>query len=512
MNKPLINKDNFLSKSLAVDRRPSKDGLSPSCRQAGLTGFTVDDILSATGGRIIAGNKDHLGLGISSDTRSLKQDDIFIAVRGENFDGHNFIDEAVKKGSHIIIVGGDFCFDMGRGASLRKNNPLEKQNHLAGFTKNCSGVVFVKVADTVKALGDIANFHRRRFNVPIISITGSCGKTTTKDMVHEVLSQKFTILKNEGTFNNCIGLPHTLLKLDKEIDLAVTEMGTNHPGEIHRLVSVAEPNIGIITNIGAAHLEFFGKVTGVLEEKYDLIRGLSIPGLAILNGDDKLLCKKAAKEKKKTVFTFGIENKCDFTASRINIFADSIRFTLNNKHKFCLNVLGRHNIYNALAAIACGMIFGIGINEIRKRLFNFVLTASRINLKRIKNYHVIDDSYNSNPVSFECAVEALKNFNTKGKKIFVMGDMLELGEKSIILHRLAGKKIIESGIDALITVGRLSSQTADFVKNNAPRLLVYSCGCSLEAKGILAGMVKSEDLILVKGSRAMQMEKAIQDL
>lgn len=467
--------------------------------------FTVDEVIKATGGRLIAGDKNFSARGVSSDSRSIKQGDLFVAIRGRNFDGHNFIDQTIKKGAQIIIVDRDFRFDVAQCRPRANAGKL--------LVKDCAKASFVRVDNTKRALADIAKFHRSRLkNIPLVGVTGSCGKTTTKDMIYEILSAEFNVLKNKGTLNNLIGVSHTLLRLNKQVDIAVIEMGTSNLGEIHRLTEMACPNVGVITNIGPSHLEFFGSMESVNNEKFQLIRNLCSPNIAILNGDDRLLKEKIGAQEGKSIFTFGINNRCDIMASNIKVAKEIINFTLNNKHQFRLNILGRHNIYNALAAVSCGVIFGIEIDEIKRRLFDFVLSRTRISLRKIRNYQIIDDTYNSNPLSLTCALDTLANLNTKGKKIFVMGDMLELGKKSIPLHRKAGEKIIKSGIDTLITVGHLSDYAADFVKSRCSDIKVYSCRCSLEAKGILLNLIRSHDLVLVKGSRAMQMEKILQDI
>lgn len=460
--------------------------------------FTLSEILEATGGKFIYGREALAVSGVSSDSRSLNTKDLFIAIRGKNFDGHNFIPDAINKGASVVVVDGSFRLDASCGKLRHKGH--EK-------------VAYVRVVDTLKALGDIASFHRARFDIPVIAVSGSCGKTTTKDMIAQILSAQFNVLKNEGTFNNSIGLPHTLLKLNNDIDMAVVELGTSNFGEIRRLAQIARPNIGVLTNVGPAHLEFFGSTCAVLKEKYELINNLQPPAMAILNADDVLLKKKIKIEKDKSVFTFGLNNQCDFKASNIKIGKEGkIDFILNERQLFRINVLGRHNIYNALCALACGMVFGITPDKLRNRLSNFILPLTRINLKKIKDYQVIDDTYNSNPLSLECAIEVLANFNIRGRKVLVMGDMLELGEKSAFLHRKAGEKIIRAGINTLITVGRHSLETAEFVRKSRADLKVYSCGCALEAKGILSSLLRKDDLVLVKGSRALAMEKAIQGL
>ncbi|PIQ88277.1 MAG: hypothetical protein COV72_09190 [Candidatus Omnitrophica bacterium CG11_big_fil_rev_8_21_14_0_20_42_13] len=508
-------KSRYLLNNAEAKRRLPKDGLPP-------LGFSVEEVIKATGGKLISGEANIFALHVSSDTRSIKEGELFISIRGKKFDGHGFIADAIKKGARIIIVDNKFRFSV-RNGYLRISG--------SKTACDCGKVSFVMVEDTVKALMDIAQFHRARLiHIPIIGVTGSCGKTTTKDMIYELLSTKYNVLKNEGTFNNFIGVSHTILKLNKGIDMAVLEMGTSSPGEIKKLSNVIRPNVGVITNIGPSHLAFFKTLNNILGEKYELVNNLQSPRLAILNTDDVLINNRAKNEEKALIFTVGINDKNyfssaqtfskrrpglekrDFSASNVRIKSGVIDFTLNNKQQLRINMLGLHNIYNALSAVACAVVFGISPRQIKKRMPDFILPSTRINFKRIKGYNIIDDTYNSNPLSLEWAIDALKNFSIKGKKIFVMGDMLELGEKSILLHRQMAKKITESGVNTLITVGRFSTYTADAVSARQEGVKVYSCGSNLEARGILSGIIRSDDLILVKGSRAMQMEKIIEGL
>ena len=475
------------------------------CLRPSIPQFSVFEIIRATNGKLIAGSDDLSVSGVSTDTRTLSRGNLFIAIRGKNFDGHNFINQAIVKGAQAIIVESDFRFDASQGASRINKDNLS--------LKDCASVSFIRTDDAIGALCNLAAFHRRRFKIPVVGITGSCGKTTTKEMVADVLSAKFNVLKNKGTFNNSIGVSHTLLRLNKEVDIAVVEMGTSNFGEIKRLAEIVAPSIGIITNVGYSHLEFFKTIDSICNEKYDLVKNLKHPFIAILNGDDMRLRKKAKTSKDLNLFTFGLKKTCDFTATNIECARGVLEFSLNKKHRFKINVLGRQNAYNVLAAISCGVIFGLNYKDIKNKLSAFIMPSTRISLKKIRGYHVIDDTYNSNPLSLEYAIQTLSEFDTKGKKVFVMGDMLELGKRSVMLHREIAKKIIKSGIDTLITVGPLSHHAADAIKTKKrSNLKVYSCGCTLEARGILLNLLRDDDLVLVKGSRGMRMEEIIEDL
>jgi UDP-N-acetylmuramoyl-tripeptide--D-alanyl-D-alanine ligase len=450
--------------------------------------FKVEELLKATKGRLISGESDTIIKGISIDTRTIKLHEAFMAIKGANFDGHHFINEALKKGAKAVIV--------------------QAQNQK--FTKSQIKIPFIEVKDTVRALGDIAKFQREKFNIPVIAVTGSNGKTTTKEMIKQVLSKKFKVLKNIGTKNNQIGLPLTLLDLTHSYDLAVLEVGSNHFGEVDYLSRICQPNIGIITNIGHSHIEYFKNLAGVFREKYTLIKGLKNPRIAILNSDDILLRRNIDKiNKSQFILGFGIKNRCDFFASQINKFSDRVKFLVNQKYRFTLKTLGYYNIYNALAAIAVARIFGIAYEDIALRLASFDFPQSRLQLLRLHNSKFINDTYNSNPLSLKQALDTLDNFNICGRKILVMGDMLELGSKAIIFHRQIGQQAARI-CDIFITVGKLSRYAADTAMSRGlDRRSIFVCENNIQARGILFGKVcpGPDDVILVKGSRAMMMEE-----
>lgn len=446
--------------------------------------FKISELIKITHGRQYGSVQDALVRGISIDSRTIKTGDLFIAIKGERFDGHDFLAEAVRKKAAGVIVG-------------QRIDKLVK-------------VPVIVVEDTTRALADIAAYHRKKFNIPVVGVTGSNGKTTTKDMAAWILEKKFKVLKNPGTQNNQIGLPMALLKLNKNFDIAVLEMGTNHFGEIGYLARVAKPNIGIINNIGPAHLEFLKNLAGVYREKCSLIKNLALPCVAILNLDDRFLIKNI-RDKDKFVIGFGINHNADYRASGIKRTKNGIEFLVNSRCAIKLKTVGVNNIYNALPAISVARLLGMDYNMIAERLEDFEFPAGRLTLIKKDKINFIDDTYNSNPASLGQALDALHNIKTKGRKIFIMGDMLELGRGGENIHRLAGRGIARVA-DVLIAVGSLTRLAA--VEANKAGLdinSIFNCDSCEEAKELLFNRIipKKDDIILVKGSRLMQMEKII---
>ena len=451
--------------------------------------FTLDEIVKATGGLFIQGSRLDKPIGISTDSRGLMPHEAFMALRGNNFDGHNFIPAALKSGAVCIIAD------------------------KAIFPKLPQNVTLIKVKDTTLALGALARFKRMGFAKPVIAVTGSNGKTTVKDMIAWVLSQNSRVLKNDGTKNNQIGLPQTLIQLEDKHDFAVVEIGTNHFGEVGYLSAIARPNIGVLTNIGPSHLEFLKNLRGVLKEKSSLLNNLVHPAIALLNADDQYL-RSLIRQGKRGVrlFSYGINEKSDFSATGIKLEDGKLKFKVNRRLIFTLSTLGKHNVYNALAAVAIGRILGLSLSEIAFRLANFDFPKGRLKFIKLRGLKFIDDTYNSNPLSLNNALIALESIKCKGRKILIMGDMLELGEQKELLHRqVAGS--ITNVCDVLIAVGNLATLTAQaakahgFKNNN-----IFCCASSKEARELLFNKVSpaAKDVILVKGSRSMKMEEVFE--
>jgi len=451
--------------------------------------LTVRDILVAVKGKLLSGGMDDIMTGVSTDTRKIKNGELFLAIKGGKFDGHSFILDAVSKGAGGILV---------------------QEGGITNANFKLPDVSFISVNDSIKALGDIGNFHRSRFNIPVIGITGSNGKTTTKEMTSAILSKKFNVLKNFGTENNNIGVPITLMRLNSEHNIAVLEMGTNHLGEIKRLSEIARPTTAIITNIGPSHLEYLEDMDTVLKAKVEMLEYMSEGSRLILNADDEYL--KKIKTGMKTVW-FGFDKEADFYADKINLEPDGITFKLNGKWDISLGVLGRHNVYNALSAIACAWDFGISIEDIKDALKEFRAPSMRMNIKKFGDIKIINDTYNANPQSMKQAIESLRDMATEGRKILIAGDMLELGTFSGRFHHLVGKQAAESGIDLIVAVGKL----AEHISNGAQEAgmsarKIKLCGLTKEAREKVPSLIKKGDTILIKGSRAMRMEEIVEDI
>lgn len=447
--------------------------------------FSLTEILYVSGGTLLNGESRINFSGVSTDSRTTKQGDVFIAIKGDRFDGHNFLESAFRNGASGAIVS---------------ENPQPS---------TLNSQLIIKVPDTIKALGDIARFHRGRFDIPIVGITGSNGKTTTKDITAAILSCKYKALKNEGTFNNHIGVPQTILKLTDQ-EAAVLELGMNHFGEIAYLTSIVRPDVAVITNIGPAHLEFLGDLEGVFSAKTEILQYLDDDDAVILNGDDEYL--KNIKYTRPRLITFGIKNKsCDFVATDIE-YNDKLSFNLNGKTRLVVNLLGEHNIYNVLASCAVCSLFDIPPAQIQDALVNFKPPSMRAErIETINGIRIINDSYNSNPLSMTYALDILMRQATKGRKILIMGDMLELGKLSEQYHHNIGKKAAQLPLDLFITVGRMCRFTKEGAKEaGMPQDKLFWFDSAKDAAEFVRPIVKQGDCLLVKGSRKMMMERIVE--
>jgi len=454
--------------------------------------FTVGDILKATKGRLVKGNASSFVSGISTDSRTLEADDIFVALIGERFDGHDFIAQAVSRGAMGALVSRDVG-----------DLPVR---------------TLILVENTLQALGDIASLYRSGFNIPVVGITGSNGKTTTKDMTWLVLSQKYSVLKSEGNFNNAIGVPLTLFKLSRAHEMAVIEMGTGAPGEMSRLVEIAQPDVAVITNVGPTHLEFFGSIDKVAAEKGILAQAASS---VVLNADDPFVAKMRDVVDG-TAISFGLvftgKDACaTVLAADIEQGQDGgPEFTLvvnERRIRIRLPSLGRHNVYNALAAAAVGILFRVSLDDIKEALESYKGVSMRMQRVAVGGATIIDDTYNSNPVSLRAAVDFLSEAECDGKRIVVVGDMLELGERSDELHREAGHFIASRPIHILVTVGDRSTKIAEAALDDGiSKDRVVICETNSEAVAHLRSILGEDDIALIKGSRGMKMEGIVEAL
>jgi UDP-N-acetylmuramoyl-tripeptide--D-alanyl-D-alanine ligase len=450
----------------------------------------IAHILKATGGSLISGDADaDINVAsISTDSRTIGRGAFFVPLKGNNYDGERFVGDALKKGAKGAFV-------------TSRSTPLA----VAGAKR-----AIICVKDTTRALQDIAHAHRMMFKAAVIGITGSNGKTMTKDMTAHVLSAAFRVLKNEGTKNNHIGVPQTLLRLNAAHDICVLEMGANHPGEIRTLAGIARPDIAVITNIGPSHLEFFGDLDGVHGAKSEILEYLGPCSEAIVNGDDTYLSR--LKKKRFGVTKFGFDDRNDLSASLVYAGSGGIEFLLNDRQRFRLNVLGTHNVYNALAAIAIARRFGMTYGAIRKALGTFRATSMRLNIKNVNGISVINDAYNSNPSSMRCALNTMKDITAISKWI-VSADMLELGRHEEHFHKALGESVAKMGFDGLITFGRLSRHACErAMECGMDSDRVWNCSTRNDVVDILRKVAKRGDAVLVKGSRAMKMEEVVEKI
>ncbi len=452
-----------------------------------MNNIKVSDILKATGGKLIQGNSELLINGISTDTRSIKQGEIFFALEGENYDGHKFVEQAIHNGAAGAVISS------GKKAAYSFHN---------GF-KKCA---LLEVADTLTALGELAKFYRNSLPASFIAVTGSNGKTTTKDMAYHVLRNFKSVSRSRKSFNNFIGVPLTIFETETAHDFCIVEMGTNAPGEIKRLSEIIFPDFAILTNISNAHLEGLENIEGVASAKSEFIENMAEDGTLITNADDDW-CNQIADRFNGKVISFGFNQSADIKASNVKRNDSGFVFTVNDSLTVNLPVFGKHNIYNALAVIAMCDTVGVGIEVICDKFMDFKLPPMRMEKQICGGIVVVNDGYNSNPSSMSSALDEFSQLITSGRKVLICGDMLELGNYAERLHKEVGAKVADANIDVLWTVGPLSRFVAEeAIANGMPRENILSCETSEEMCSFVASQLKKDDTVLIKGSRRVKLE------
>ena len=459
--------------------------------------FYIEEILQAAGGKLLQGTEKTIFRGISTDSRTLAEGELFIALKGCRFDGHSFALEALERKAGGVVIEEDKVRD------IRWN----------GYRPRA----VIAVKDTLRALGDIARDRRRKYRTPVVAVTGSNGKTTTKEMISECLEPTFPILKTEGNLNNLIGLPLTLLNLTEKERVVVLEMGMNAPGEIRRLTEIAEPDVGLITNIEKAHLEGMGDLEKIKEEKGELFLRMRQDGSIIVNRDDPRVVDLAERFLGQKI-TFGIHHPADVMAKEIHLRgSEGTSFILifeGEEMEVHLPLLGRHFVPNALSAIAVASLFGIELEKAKGALRNFLSFPMRMEFIPLKGgINLINDAYNANPRSMELALETVAEMKKRGRAVAVLGDMLELGDFAEEAHREIGKKVKECSIDLLVALGEEAPILIESaVRHGLEPEKAIVAETHLEVLSILEQMIREGDWILVKGSRRMAMEKVVQGL
>ncbi len=447
--------------------------------------FTLNEITRITAGCLLRGDGLATVRGVCIDSRKVKKGDLFIAVKGPRFDGHDFVHTALQSGAVAAVVS-------------KSGRQLPSRGSI------------IRVDDTVRALGWIARAYRRRFSIPVIAVTGSAGKTTTKELIAAVLKTRFRVLKNTGTENNQFGVPLTILKLKPCHQVLVLELGTNRPGDIPWLASITEPDVAVMTNIGESHLEQLKTPRRVFLEKKALVAWTKPSGTVIINRDDRFLRHISATEKQRRVVTCGIGCPADYRATDVRIGKDGrLRFHINGRETITLKAPAPHNVYNALAAFACGRLLHMDSGLIGPALTRCRCLKGRQHSRMVSGIRLIDDSYNSNPVSFQGAVETLGLYRTRGRKILVCGDMLELGRASDRLHDRCGRMAASCGIDMILGWGRKARRIIQAARASRPGVTARHFRDLDDLHRFLTESCRPQDIVLVKGSRGMRMERTV---
>jgi UDP-N-acetylmuramoyl-tripeptide--D-alanyl-D-alanine ligase len=448
--------------------------------------LTLSQIAQFAAALLSPGNGTVLINKISTDSRTIKPGELFVALRGENFEGHDYIEAAARAGASGALV------DLNWQGSIPGNFAL------------------LRAADTLQAYQNLAANYRKSLPLKVLAITGSNGKTSTKDFAASVLARKFRVTKTEGNFNNHVGLPRTILEATSDDEIGVWEIGMNHPGEIAALSKIAAPDAAIITNIGVAHIEFMGSREAIATEKGALAETVGPQGTVILNADDRF-SEGIAKRTRARVVSAGMTGG-SVRAIEIRQSAEGSEFTIVEGAHRCraqLPVAGSHMVQNALLAVAAGRAFGLSIEECAAGLAAAPLTKARLQIKEIGGVQFLDDSYNANPDSMKAALRTLVELDAEGKRIAVLGEMRELGSESERGHREVGETAATLGVDQLITIGETAEMIAEGART-AGLDKVSSARSTGEAAKLLGEIAEPGDLVLIKGSRGARTEEVIE--
>src|SRR5215471_15786834 len=451
--------------------------------------LTLEEIRASLGGTL-QGSGNVRVKGYSIDTRTLKPGELFFAIKGPRFDGHEFVHQALNKKAAAVVV----------------ERPVQS-----------SEGSFIRVSSTIEALQNLARAVRRRWGNPIIGVTGSAGKTTTKEMIAAVLGKKFTVLRSVGNLNNEFGLPLCLLRVERYQNIGVLEMGMSAKGEIRKLASIAEPNEGVVTNVNPVHLEFFKSIDEIAEAKAELIEGLHDPKVAYLNNDDARVRAMAQRFSGKMV-AYGVKSSASFKVQQIqDLGLDGTSFTVrhgNRDLQFVLPLLGQHNVANAVAAIAVGTTHEVPYEQIREALAEMKPEKMRGQVVKFREgFAVIDDSYNSNPRALSEMIRFMGKLQGHQRKILVAGEMLELGPDGPEMHRECGREAAKAGLASIFAVqGQATEILEGALAAGMDRSRLKFARDAVQAGDLLARMVKKGDVVLIKGSRGVKLEQVLNTL
>lgn len=458
------------------------------------------DVLDSTGATLVHGDASRTQLelrGISTDTRTIAPAQLFVALDGPSFDGNQFALGALKAGAAALLLRA------GSDVDLSKASP---------------DVLICEHPDPRRALSDLGAWYRSTLSCPVVAITGSCGKTTTKNLLRDLVSASLRTVASPSSFNNDIGVPHTIFLADDQTELLAIEMGTNNPGEIAALCRVARPTAGILTNVGASHLEGLGSVDGVAREKGDLAASLPRDGFCVLNAD----CRFTPEIRSRTsarVITFSVEGRADSPGGKGDLDATDLIFHSGgttfrlNGQEVTSPLLGTHNVQNLLAALAACVGLGLELDQVLQAVSGISGGRQRMERIELNGLTVFDDSYNSNPESLRAAVRVLSGLHGFERRVLVLGDMLELGDLAAELHHKLGQEAALAGIDRILLVGELArAAAAGALEGGLAPDAVLHVSSTAEARAMIDDVVQDGDVVLVKGSRRMRLEDVVHAL
>lgn len=461
---------------------------------------SVDTILSVTGGELVCGDRDAYANGIAVDSRACEPRCLFVALPGERTDGHEHLESALENGARVLLVTRDAS-----SLTVLLTSALRR------------GASVIRVSDGVRAIQDLAAHHRERLLCPVVGITGSTGKTTTKDLLVSMLSSSMRVVGTRDNRNNELGVPLTLLSAGSDTDALVVEMGMRGAGQIARLCQMARPLVGLVTNVGSAHVEIVGSIDDIARAKSELVEAIPPDGAVFFNGDD-VNSRRFAEVAAAPVQTYGLQPSCDITAIDVVLDAGGCAsFTLvtpQGSVPVRCPIPGRHNVYNVLAAAAVALRLAVPLEGIAEGVERSAISSMRMEtLVTAAGITVINDAYNANPTSMRAAIETLATIESDGKRVAVLGDMAELGGLTDLAHFEMGEVVARSSIGVLVTVGPRATRIAEGARaEGMPADVVRPCATAAEALEVLDDVLERGDVVLVKASRVMGLESIVEGL
>lgn len=473
-----------------------------------MTGITVKELLEATGGNLLLGQEDQHAGHISLDSRKMEEDDLFVPIVGERVDAHLFLCQAIASGAAAVFTSEHHRWEDVK-ASVRQQCGGNREQE-----KKALGAAWIEVPDTKKALQDLGSFCRKRLTLPLVGITGSVGKTTTREMIAEALSAGFLVYKTPGNSNSQVGVPITIAEISQSAEIGVIELGMSEPGEMERISRVARVDCAVMTNIGVAHIEQLGSQEHILEEKLHIQDGMPAEGILFLNGDDPLLASVVPKEGRKRVL-YGLGRDCDYRAEDLHLEEGYPVFTAvhgDRSVRVRLQVMGSHMVSNAMAALAVADTYGLSMEKAALALGQFKGYKGRQQIFQWGGVTVIDDSYNASPVSMKAGLEVLASVKGEGRRIAVLADMKELGLEAVRFHEEIGAYIGEHPLDMVLLLGELAScigSGMDAARAVTPHIEMDRLA---QVEEWLDEHIREGDCILFKGSNSMKLSEAVRHL